>query len=184
MPLDETTRTQISELLTQHKVLLFMKGSPDAPQCGFSKTTVEILDFVLPDGTDYCAVDVLSDPAIRDGIKEFSDWPTIPQLYADGEFIGGCDIVKEMFQSGEIYEALGVEKPVWKTPSITISDEAVAKIKEAMGDDTSQVLAATRRWAQHSLRNLGERRRLHHRQPQRTATGQRDQRQGTQGADG
>jgi monothiol glutaredoxin len=102
---------------------------------------VEILDFVLPDGTDYGAVDVLSDAAIRDGIKEFSDWPTIPQLYAGGEFVGGCDIVKEMFQSGEIYEALGVEKPVWKTPSITISDEAVAKIKEAMGDDATQVLS-------------------------------------------
>jgi len=141
MPLEEATRKQISELISQHQVLLFMKGSPDAPQCGFSKTTVEILDFVLPDGTDYGAVDVLSDATIRDGIKEYSDWPTIPQLYANGEFIGGCDIVKEMFQSGEIYETLGVEKPVWKTPAITITDEAAAKIGEAMGDNTDQVLS-------------------------------------------
>jgi monothiol glutaredoxin len=141
MPLDEPTKQQISELISQSDTVLFMKGSPDQPQCGFSATTVEILDFVLPDGTNYNAVDVLSNPAIRDGVKEFSNWPTIPQLYVKGEFIGGCDIVKEMFASGELYEIFGLEKPERVTPSITITDSAAEKIREAMAGQEGQCLA-------------------------------------------
>lgn len=80
-------------------IVLFMKGTPAAPQCGFSATVVHILDHT---GVKYKAVNVLADAEIRNGIKEFSNWPTIPQLYVKGEFVGGCDIVKEMFENGEL----------------------------------------------------------------------------------
>jgi monothiol glutaredoxin len=79
--------------------MLFMKGTPQFPQCGFSAAVVQILDYL---GVDYGAENVLADPAMRQGIKDYSDWPTIPQLYVKGEFVGGCDIVKEMFESGEL----------------------------------------------------------------------------------
>lgn len=84
-------------------VVLFMKGTPDFPQCGFSGKVVQILDYV---GVDYKTHNVLADGDIRQGIKDYSNWPTIPQLYVKGEFIGGCDIVTEMFQSGELQQAL------------------------------------------------------------------------------
>lgn len=80
-------------------IVLFMKGTPAVPQCGFSATVIHILDQV---GVKYKAVNVLADPEIRNGIKEFSNWPTIPQLYVKGEFVGGCDILKEMFENGEL----------------------------------------------------------------------------------
>ena len=80
-------------------IVLFMKGTPAMPQCGFSATVIHILDHV---GVKYKAVNVLADPEIRNGIKEFSNWPTIPQLYVKGEFVGGCDILKEMFENGEL----------------------------------------------------------------------------------
>ena len=80
-------------------VVLFMKGVPEQPQCGFSALVVQILDHL---GVDFAAVNVLQDDDLRQGVKAFSDWPTIPQLYVKGEFLGGCDIVKEMFQSGEL----------------------------------------------------------------------------------
>ena len=80
-------------------IVLFMKGTPAMPQCGFSATVIHILDHV---GVKYKAVNVLADPEIRQGIKEFSNWPTIPQLYVKGEFVGGCDILKEMFENGEL----------------------------------------------------------------------------------
>jgi monothiol glutaredoxin len=80
-------------------IVLFMKGTPAMPQCGFSATVIHILDHV---GVKYKAVNVLADPEIRQGIKDFSNWPTIPQLYVKGEFVGGCDIVKEMFENGEL----------------------------------------------------------------------------------
>ena len=95
----EKTRARIQELVQQHPVLLFMKGSKVFPQCGFSDTATKILDALK---TDFHAVDVLADPAIRQGIKEFSQWPTIPQLYVRGEFIGGSDIMLEMYQNGEL----------------------------------------------------------------------------------
>ena len=83
--------------------MLFMKGTRERPQCGFSKQVIEVLNHFL---SDYGTFDVLSDGEMREGIKEFSEWPTIPQLYVNGEFIGGCDIVKEMYQSGELQELL------------------------------------------------------------------------------
>ena len=105
MNLDPATRQRIDELVKKNRVLLFMKGERGYPQCGFSATVVQILDSLIP---DYLTVDVLRDPAIRDGIKAYSQWPTIPQLYIDGEFQGGCDIVREMYASGELQEKLRV----------------------------------------------------------------------------
>jgi monothiol glutaredoxin len=99
MSLDEKTRARISETIASDRVVLFMKGTRDFPQCGFSARVVQMLDQLLP---DYTTVDVLADPAIRQGIKDYSSWPTIPQLYVAGELIGGCDIVSEMFESGEL----------------------------------------------------------------------------------
>ena len=89
----------IAKTLQDHQVVLFMKGVPEQPRCGFSGLVVQILDHL---GVDFVGVDVLQDDSLRDGIKTFSDWPTIPQLYVKGEFIGGCDIVREMFQNGEL----------------------------------------------------------------------------------
>ncbi len=89
----------IGKTIAANSVVLFMKGVPEAPQCGFSAMVVQVLDHM---GVDFIGVNVLQDPALRDGIKTFSDWPTIPQLYVKGEFLGGADIVKEMFQSGEL----------------------------------------------------------------------------------
>jgi monothiol glutaredoxin len=101
--MNDTTRDRIDGLVKGHPVTLFMKGDRRAPQCGFSATVVQILDRLLP---EYQTVDVLSDPEIREGIKEYSSWPTIPQLYVAGEFQGGCDIVIEMYQSGELQQKL------------------------------------------------------------------------------
>jgi monothiol glutaredoxin len=89
----------IAKTVAEHLVVLFMKGVPEQPRCGFSAVTVQILDHL---GVDFVGVDVLQDDELRQGIKSFSDWPTIPQLYVKGEFVGGSDIVREMFQSGEL----------------------------------------------------------------------------------
>ena len=98
-----STQEQIREAIEQNDVILFMKGTPDFPQCGFSGKTVQILQAC---GTRFASVDVLSNEAVRQGIKEFSNWPTIPQLYIKGEFIGGSDIVYEMYQNGELQSRL------------------------------------------------------------------------------
>mmetsp|Transcript_9337 Transcript_9337/g.15511 ORF Transcript_9337/g.15511 Transcript_9337/m.15511 type:complete len:162 (+) Transcript_9337:72-557(+) len=97
------TQERIQELVDNHPVLLFMKGSQLFPQCGFSNTAVQILNTF---NMDFHSVDVLSDEAVRSGIKDFSQWPTIPQLYVAGEFVGGCDIMIEMFQQGEMAEMI------------------------------------------------------------------------------
>lgn len=94
---------KIQETISNNDVVLYMKGSKDFPQCGFSAAVSHVLKTL---NVNFLDVDILRDPEIRQGIKEFSDWPTIPQLYVKGEFIGGCDIVKEMFQSGELQELL------------------------------------------------------------------------------
>ena len=101
---------QIKEQVTTNPVVLYMKGTPRAPMCGFSATAVQILQACnLP---LFFSVNVLEEPAIRDGVKIFSDWPTVPQLYVRGEFIGGCDIMKEMYQSGELKALLeGIAAP-------------------------------------------------------------------------
>ncbi|WP_260482271.1 Grx4 family monothiol glutaredoxin [Sphingomicrobium flavum] len=99
-------KTRIDELVKANEVVLFMKGSKLFPQCGFSSRAVAILDHV---GTEFETVDVLQDQEIRQGIKEYSDWPTIPQLYIKGEFVGGSDIMMEMFESGELKQMLAAE---------------------------------------------------------------------------
>jgi len=101
MATDNPVFERIRSDLGQNDVVLFMKGNPAFPQCGFSAAVVQVLTHL---GVQFKGVDVLADPSLREGIKEFSDWPTIPQLYVKGEFVGGCDIVREMFQSGELTE--------------------------------------------------------------------------------
>ena len=102
-------RNRIADIVKKKDVVLFMKGTALFPQCGFSSRAVAILDRL---GTPYETVDVLQDPEIRSGIKEYSEWPTIPQLYVKGEFVGGSDIMMEMFESGELQQLLGrVESP-------------------------------------------------------------------------
>jgi len=99
------------------------------PQCGFSATTIGVLDALVP---DYTTVNVLEDQEIREGIKAYSDWPTIPQLYVDSEFLGGCDIVRQMFNTGELHETLGIEAPDRSPPEITVSDSAGEMIRGAL----------------------------------------------------
>ena len=103
----------IAQTVQEHPVVLFMKGVPDQPQCGFSATVISILNQV---DVDYVAVNVLQNDALRQGIKEFSSWPTIPQLYVKGEFVGGCDILREMYEAGELKTFL-VEQGVLGEPA-------------------------------------------------------------------
>lgn len=131
MSLAPATRTRIETLLKQNPVVLFMKGSPQAPQCGFSAATVGVLNELLP---EFASVNVLEDPEIREGIKQFGNWPTIPQLYVKGELIGGADIVQSMFNSGELQELFGLPKPDRTPPQITITDQAAAAIRSALVD--------------------------------------------------
>ena len=99
--MDTTTHDRIRQQVTDNPVVLFMKGTPVFPQCGFSATVVQILSHL---GVKFKGVDVLADSSVREGIKEFSSWPTIPQLYVKGEFVGGCDIIREMFETGELQQ--------------------------------------------------------------------------------
>jgi monothiol glutaredoxin len=126
--LSDALRTQFDDLVKKHKVVLFMKGNKHFPQCGFSAQVVGILKEL---GAPFETVNVLSDPAVRDGIKEYSSWPTIPQLYVGGEFLGGCDIVKEMYASGDLQKKLGVEEKPVAAPKVTIDDGAAKSIKAA-----------------------------------------------------
>ncbi|CAG0980570.1 Glutaredoxin 4 [Burkholderiales bacterium] len=100
---------KIREQVKGHRVVLYMKGTPQFPQCGFSATATEILKRCGVD--EFFSVNVLADPDLRQGIKEYANWPTVPQLYVDGEFVGGCDIMREMYQSGELQQVLGAKKP-------------------------------------------------------------------------
>ena len=99
-----TTHDTINQQVTSHPVVLYMKGTPQFPQCGFSATVAEILNRCGV--SDYFSVNVLADDDIRQGIKEYANWPTIPQLYVNGEFVGGCDIVREMYSTGELQKLL------------------------------------------------------------------------------
>jgi monothiol glutaredoxin len=98
-----TTFDRIKDVIDQNQVLLFMKGTPVFPQCGFSAAVVQILTQM---GVKFKGIDVLADPELRQGIKEFSNWPTIPQLYVNGEFVGGCDIIRQMYEAGELQDLL------------------------------------------------------------------------------
>jgi len=125
MDIDQPTRDRIADLIAADRVVLFMKGGRDAPRCGFSAAVCRILDHLLP---EYRTVDVLSDPALREGIKAFSSWPTVPQLYVDGVFVGGSEMVQEMFAEGELFARLGVEVPNPELPEIEITETAAAAL--------------------------------------------------------
>ena len=103
MPVENPVFERINQDVSDNDVVLYMKGSPVFPQCGFSAALVQILTVLE---VKFKGIDVLTDPSLRDGIKQFSDWPTIPQLYVKGEFVGGCDIVREMYETGELAEHL------------------------------------------------------------------------------
>jgi monothiol glutaredoxin len=130
MSLSPETRSRIEALLASNPVMLFMKGNPQAPQCGFSAKAVGILGGLVP---GFGHVDVLADPEIREGIKVFGQWPTIPQLYVGGELLGGSDIIEQMLNSGELHEALGLPKPDRTPPPIEITPAAAEAISRAMG---------------------------------------------------
>jgi monothiol glutaredoxin len=105
---DAATVDRIKRDITDYPVVLFMKGTPVFPQCGFSAAVVQILTHM---GVKFKGIDVLTDPAVRQAIKDFSNWPTVPQLYVKGEFVGGCDIIREMFENGELQDFL-IEKGI------------------------------------------------------------------------
>jgi len=126
MAMKDETRREIGDLIARNDVVLFMKGTRSFPQCGFSNRVVQMLDGLVP---DYETVDVLADPEIREGIKEFSNWPTIPQLYVKGELVGGCDIVSEMYETGELHQKLGVPVPDRRLPTVRVSDKAAAQLR-------------------------------------------------------
>jgi monothiol glutaredoxin len=128
MPLSDQQRQHFDELVKKNKVVLFMKGNKHFPQCGFSAQVIGILKQT---GVPFETVNVLSDPSVRDGIKEYSSWPTIPQLYVDGEFLGGCDIVKEMFAQGDLQKKLGVVEAPVAPPKVTLDERAAKAIKDA-----------------------------------------------------
>lgn len=137
MALDNEIRGIIDKVLSENRVVLFMKGTPAQPQCGFSAKTVSALNMLL---ADYMTVNVLDYPEIREGIKEYSNWPTIPQLYVEGELIGGCDIVQDMINSGELGETLGIEPPEVDAPAISISDQGIEAIRNAMSSHPDAAL--------------------------------------------
>lgn len=128
-PLDDNTRARIEAMVNDNRVMLFMKGTRQQPMCGFSAKTVSALDSLMG---EYATFNVLEDPDIREGIKVYGEWPTIPQLYIDGELVGGCDIVTGMFNSGELHQMLGLEAPDRTPPTVHITDQAANMIREAM----------------------------------------------------
>jgi len=129
--LNDALRSRISGLVAQNPVILFMKGTRRAPQCGFSAQVVQILDEHVP---EYETVDVLSSAELRDGIKEFSQWPTIPQLFVNGEFIGGCDIVRALQESGELAQLLSKPGTTPPLPTIHITEAALHAFRGALED--------------------------------------------------
>ncbi len=128
MALDQELQDRITGLVTSGPVVLFMKGNRGQPQCGFSAQVVQTLDRVL---VEYQTFDVLSDMEVREGIKEYSDWPTIPQLYVGGEFQGGCDIVQEMYDNGELHQVLGLDAPGGELPTVEVTEAAAKVFRDA-----------------------------------------------------
>ncbi|MGA2011104.1 MAG: Grx4 family monothiol glutaredoxin [Solirubrobacteraceae bacterium] len=122
-------RQAIEEAIAENPVILFMKGNPDAPACGFSARTVSILQSL---GAEFAAVDILPDPRIRQELSALSNWPTIPQLFVDGELVGGCDIVSEMYQSGELAQTLGLESPLGEESEPAAADGAPLTIENRL----------------------------------------------------
>ena len=136
MPLSDQLRARFQDLVTTNQVVLFMKGTRGAPACGFSAACVQILDELLP---AYETVNVLTDPEVRDGIKEFTSWPTIPQLYIGGQFVGGSDILREMYSSGELAKALGLSGEI-AAPKVTITPAAAKAFRDAAEDASNEIL--------------------------------------------
>jgi len=136
MSLDPAVRQRIDTLLQSNHVVLFMKGSPDAPRCGFSAKASSILSSLIP---AYATVDVLEDPEIREGIKLYGSWPTIPQLYVDRELVGGSDIIDEMLSSGELHSVLGLSAPDRTPPTLHVTPVALTAIRNAMADTPAGV---------------------------------------------
>jgi monothiol glutaredoxin len=129
MTLDPETRKKIEQLVASDSVVLFMKGNRSFPQCGFSASVVNILNTLVP---KYTTVNILSDADVRSGMKEYSDWPTFPQLFVRGEFVGGADIVRQMHESGELEAKLGDLAAPSKPPSVTVSPRAAKELAEAL----------------------------------------------------
>lgn len=123
---------QISSILASNPVVLFMKGTPDQPRCGFSAKSVDVLNTLVP---DFFGVDVLNDDDIRQGIKTYGNWPTIPQLYVKGELVGGSDIIMQLYNTGELHQLLGVAAPDRSAPEIFISAQAATAIRAGMADE-------------------------------------------------
>src|SRR3954469_4929636 len=155
MTLDLETRKKIEDLLASDSVVLFMKGNRSFPQCGFSASVVNILNTLIP---KYTTVNILTDANIRSGMKDFSDWPTFPQLFIRGEFVGGADIVRQMHESGDLEKKLGDLVAAAKVSSVTVSPHAARELAEALkegGPDDVIHLTITPSW-EHQL-DLGPR---------------------------
>ena len=133
MALDPALKQKIDQLVSSDSVVLFMKGTRSFPQCGFSASVVNILNTLIP---KYTTVNVLSDPDIRGGMKDYSDWPTFPQLFIKGEFVGGADIVRQMFEGGDLEKKLGDLVAPAKVPALTVTARAAAELKAALADGT------------------------------------------------
>ena len=148
--MDDSTHERIRETIKSDAVVLFMKGTRQAPRCGFSAQVVQILDELLP---SYTTIDVLADSALREGIKEYSSWPTIPQLYIEGEFVGGCDIVRDLFQSGALEQKLGVEAESNddRAPRIDITEQAAQAFADAIDEEDEFVRLEVSKSFDHSL---------------------------------
>jgi monothiol glutaredoxin len=129
MTLDPATKKKIDDIVASDTVVLFMKGSRSFPQCGFSASVVNILNTMVP---KYTTVNILSDVDIRTGMKEYSDWPTFPQLFIKGEFVGGADIVRQMHESGELEKKLGGLVAPAKAPALTVTPRAAKELSEAL----------------------------------------------------
>ena len=129
MSLDPQIRQKIDQMVASDSVVLFMKGTRSFPQCGFSASVVNILNTLIP---KYTTVNVLSDPDVRGGMKEYSDWPTFPQLFIRGEFVGGADIVKQLHETGELEKKLGDLVSAPKTPNVTVTARAAKELAEAL----------------------------------------------------
>jgi monothiol glutaredoxin len=137
MSLTPELKSRIDGLLAEHRAVLFMKGRRNAPRCGFSATAVELLGEVVPDFHD---VDVLEDPELREGIKAYGQWPTIPQLYVNGELIGGSDILRGMYNQGELHRLFGVAPPDRTPPEIEVSEAAAERLREAQAQAPENAL--------------------------------------------
>ena len=136
MAISAELRQRLDSLVKSDRVVLFMKGTRQQPRCGFSAAIVDMLDELVP---SYATVDVLADPDVREGIKEFSEWPTIPQLYISGEFVGGSDIAKDLYASGELHKQLGVERAASTSApvTVTLTDKAAAALVGARDQEAA-----------------------------------------------